>query len=480
MWNFISISTLSQVQYVSGIIQIVALVLVEILYIHADRTLAKKNHFIDVKILESLKRSSTEWVYIIGPTEAELSLTILTGSVALSCIAIPIFYVKFNCKKLFCKEKLNCIYYLYDKNDAKVAISERLDHYIELLIMSNRNHTRRLNYLTFNVESKIRELHNELSFLQYLKRNKNPIWPQNRDDANWIKRTKRLFLMLYLANFIAYFIICEFSILNFSRNTRLYRESMKIKRNNGFWAYKCMIDSIIIGYQDSDLAAILVSLIAIVMVDDVEVMRLNRLPVRNLIQQSEILRSFERTKSIVSDSTREKQKFECNRCAIIVYIKLRYSLDASIFEASITMIQLLIVTSVSILIITVAFYRSRFENEARLFVAVSLSLFLVVNGILVACAFRLSKHSKELNRLIMALVDSLFEPLRTVSNESMSYDKLIPSHMFLITRRLIANQLHLVDRISIKLFGLTVDYGGVIRMNAIVISAIMLVLIYRR
>lgn len=486
MRNILRFSFLRQVQYISGAIQVLALLLVEMFYIHVDRKISNKN-LVDTTTLKLWRESAIEMVYVIGPAEAELTMTTMVGSVAISCSSICLIYLWFYGRDLLSQEKLSCLFYLYDGKQARIAISNRLDHYIDLLIMSNRNHTRRLKFMSVNIKAQIHDLHDELSFLQYLKQDKLDVWPQNRDNPEWLQRIRRLFLKVYLSSFLGIFITSEAAIVGFSRITRIYRSSKGIKRHNGFWAYKCLIDNVLLGYQDSDLAAILLSLIVIIMVDNIEIMYLNRIPVKNLLHCCEKLRSVESSREFSSNMKYEtsleevsgKWRFKYSKCAIIAYIKFRYTLDASVFRQSKDLVRVLLGGSASIFIITVTIHRSRFEYEAELFLIVASSMFLVVNGILIACAFRHARYSKQLNRLIVGLASSTFEPFDH-SEKIMSYDRIIPSHISLLIRRLVANQFYFEDRLAIKLFGVVVNYGGVIRLNAVLIYIIMIVLMYKR
>lgn len=471
---------LRYVQYISAVAHIFTVFLVEIFYVMVSHYIEKRNPSHNITNLENLRESAAQFIQTISPSQAELIITTIAASSGICYATVPVALMMIYGKKIICKDKLSCTYYLFDRAGSIKATTERLNYYLNWLIVSNRNHLRYLDIESPYMAIRREELDNELSFLMSLKRDQSHTWLDSRSDPKWFEWTRKTYLQMYSTNVLAYHFSCCCCIILFFRITRQFQDSRGLERSSGFWAHKIWFDVFFVVLQNSDLLAILIATMMIMLLDNVESMKSNRKTIRRFVEHSNAFKMLETSNEIESSSEMDLRetlgnlRSQCNEFAIISYIKLRYSLDTLALDNYPSLFQIVLGSSAAVILTMVFFYQDKNDRENQVLALVAITVFISSNGSLLTGAFRQSKYSKEMNRLILSLVPTIFgrEEIKTSHQP-------ITSHASLIWSRMIATQSRSMEQLEVRLFGNLLDYGSVIRMNFFVVSGFLTILNHR-
>lgn len=480
LWQILQVAEYSWI-----LCQSVVVFLAELLYLRLKRILRSaktRSNYLNAAEFERWRDAASGVVTSVSLLEPELSLNILIPIYANIVLAFVMFHYYYVTQAHLQAEKLTIYWFLKDRQISHRAIESRLDGFIESLMASNRAHIKRYNFgcpMIFR-----RELEEEFKFLLQLKRDKHLIWPRNRN-AHWARWCRKVFVFVWLLTMaglnsigLPMTLMAQMASDSYRKKNSIVRESTIGRAQHPFF----FSISVFIG---TDYATGIASLLSVLMLDGVESMRSTEGSVIELIKSIRELRQIETCETITSASELPLQVYRfrsnTNRLALITYIRLRYSIEVARPKSmAIILNQCILVSSLTVLS-TLLISLDLDAVELKTFLFQLGGILLIFNSILIICAVQYTFYLKTFRHFSTSIVASMLRPIIFSQTEDpMATSSTVTTHVSLLFKRLLESDKELRNRVAIRTLGFDeLDYGGVIRINAILSYVAMFLLMYK-
>lgn len=446
----------------------------ESIFIICRRAVASNKGYFETSTLLRCQKSAESWVKYFGPMEPELTFTLMIGCLSIITLNVLFAFDYAVSIKQIKRFRYSLIFYLWDREAGKIAIMDRLDHYIEMLKMSNRNYLRRrTKKRPFVNQAEIVELNEELMFLEELKYDKSSLWPGNRV-SSWIDSTSRVYIKNWMLATTFYLLIITSLIWAIQVNRIKY---ITLKKEPNYWNPWLTISYFayfIASRPLSDYIAMVTTSVYITMLDNIKLMKRERESVENFLSAVRQFRfvsySHLNRQGLVPIDSRYSSilKTKCNRLALTLYIRLRYVLDACKSGPEGAVIYQTIGLCAMTITASWVLYSDLNPFEWGNFVTVIFLEILTLNMIMITYSVQRSYSFKVLHRSANSIISNLLSPTK-LSGENDVYFSSVSCHTRLLLERFTENHVELSERIAINVFGLVMlDYRSVIRMNTFV------------
>lgn len=408
----------------------------------------------------------------LSPVESDFTIISIAGAYGLVLLSVYFGYIR---KQWTHYEHSNIFIgsYLRHKFATEKIISKRLDHYINILILSNRNHLHRVlaNHVRDDFRELIKEIDQEHSFLISLKDNKEFIWPEVRK-PHMRELWRRRYLTQWILGFVVVYVTMSLAISVAIRDSTIYRKENNIEYGTGFWYEKFFIEVIALPWSISDWIGILYAMITLEMIDNVELIRANKLsivPLTQAIERFAALTEFISSGAYKSDQMNQyisKSRYICNCLALEAYVRTRYSLDLPNLRRISSTIRDAGLGVFSGIMLIFSLRSGLNPIETPVFILAIVSVSIMINSLTFVCAMHYTNCIKEFRRLLSSLATSMYSPIKGSRCLRPFQRSTVTPHTKLLWQRLLKNNEILFDRFAFRILNFwIVDYPILIRLN---------------
>lgn len=461
-------------------IHFIVLLNLEIFYLYIKRVVSRQ----DSPELEALKWKSWahSWTQYVAPVVPDLAMSTAVASFAVTSISIFLLVTRLLAREMLKHEKYSLFAFLYDRVACRRTISDRLDQYLNQLLMSNRCHAKKISRRFSTSRSQLNELDRELKFLTDLKLRKGVIWPSTRiADERRINEIRSWFLFHWLSFYI--FISVTIQVTHY-----LYYEAAKsfVRLHSNrckfvwtFWNKLFFMDARLITVVTADWMSTVMTIMVVEMKDHLETIKTSKESVKKFIQITNHLMARHSSSPFCSTS---RTRLISNKLSLESYIKLRYVIDTNEQKSVSSVVHVVIILASGTLMLTLNASADLNPEEKINFLAVVIIIFAILNIQLISAAIRYNYCMKELNRLSISVASIIFESICEPDEHSHRPQSLLVSaHSQVLWQNFIRDNRELAKRSAVKIFGLFIlDYQCIFRINAIIIWSMMLLMIYKR
>lgn len=443
------------------------LYLIETLYCRSDDFIKRNSRYYNSTVAQ-VRDKAREWFLYTSAFDPDLKLTtsLMTSGSFVFMLLFHLFEKYFI--NIINYDKICLLAYLNNQSFGKKSIDQRLNGYIEKLILSNECVTQQLLMRVCPSKAQLLELSEERAHLDLLRSDKRNIWPSQRKGTRWLNEIKNLYSSIF--SLLCLSMYTWMSALNQNmllKNLQPNLGSMNLFRK------KHSIDVSINTWVAADRISTITT-ITTVMVFDLS-KRLTALKV-HLEDFKDANRELRLLQSQIDELSwpdwylMRRQiilRSRINKLALEAYIRLRFTLDSSVVSVMFLSAHLLILTSLSLIVLNLQLVVNISPREYNSMLMYVFLFYIGNNAILFICAYNFSYCSKIYRRLKTTYANMIIIPLKQINESSFSRElRSTTAHTYIVWHRFLRNDKDYVDKFTIKLFGLfLIDYRLIVRSN---------------
>lgn len=470
----ITIHDLRAIFYGQVILQLLIVFILECLYLRLKSMARQTGDLNRIGNLTLANEYIRDWIIYLAPIEPDLSL----GNCLTLCTMILAFhfliYSRYIGKKALNKEVNSVVVFLTDKSVGHSKLHERLDFYLDELILSSKNYWLQSNsHQLFGSQV----IDNDFSILCSMKLDKSSIWPDNRQDGGpWLGTINNFFLSNYISYAISVYIPVVYMIIDLYRRTKIYREMNDLDTTLSFFAKKLWIESILINSIYIDWCSMMNNLVMVTFMDNCKLMQANKRAAKRFLYLASIVRQGLHSKDPNVREDALALRHECNKLAIQNYVRLRYSIDASGMKSANKIVHAVMFTIGFLFVLTMCLQIDPKPIEKPLFLMNLYAMVLGLNSVVLLSATHYIYCSRAFHNMTSSFANCIF--CNDENRERENY--IVSSHTRMLWYKLIRSDYILSQRFATKAFGiLKLDYAGAIKVNLLISYVIMVLFMYR-